>query len=73
MTSMDRGTALRLVSTAKYVTLDSSGTVLLFASLRQIESSYGINYSTISKSLSIAAPGVCSHRDGWLIVRRLSA
>jgi hypothetical protein len=70
---MNREAALMDVRYAKYATIDNNGITQLFASLREIQSNYGVNFTTISKCIKEEGIGLCNiNRDGdWLVVRSL--
>ena len=71
---MNREDAMIELRYAKYVTIDNSGVTRVFVSLREIQASYGVNYTTISKCLSDEGIGICSiNRNGdWMVVKSLN-
>ena len=71
---MNREDALMEVRYAKYITIDNLGITRVFVSLREIQSCYGMNYTTVSKCLDEGGVGICNvNRDGdWLVVKSLN-
>ena len=71
---MNKEDALIEIRYAKYVTIDNLGITRVFVSLREIQSCYGVNYSTISKCISEDGIGVFNiNRDGdWAVVKSLN-
>lgn len=71
---MNREDALMEVRYAKYITIDNLGITRVFVSLREIQSCYGMNYTTVSKCMDEAGVGTCNvNRDGdWVVVKALS-
>ena len=71
---MNREDALMEVRYAKYITIDNLGITRVFVSLREIQSCYGMNYTTVSKCLDEVGVGICNvNRDGdWLVVKSLN-
>ena len=59
---------------AKYVSIDHNGVTRVFSSLREIQSAYGINFTTVSKCMQDDGYGTCSvsREGGWLAVKTLS-
>ena len=59
---------------AKYATIDHYGVARVFASLRDIQGAYDVNFTTVSKCLQEDGHGTCSlSRDGgWLAVKALN-